>query len=237
VDRRTGNSYVTLVTGLSQFARGYGDYRAVLFWLLLLGSWQFLAVPGTGNTLFGAAGTAAFLILAWRNLGRLEGLGLGHAAWRPATKPQWLVAGAIGLLSGAIVFGIASASRESLGLTTDRGLLLLQVTLGPVLEEIVFRGYLFALLTWCLGKAAGGVLLRWLVSVVSAVLFAAAHSAQPGVGWLQLACIASTGLLYGCIRSWSESAAPPAICHAFYNLTLYAGQLLIVALRPASGFR
>ena len=42
-----------------------GQYREVFFWLLLLGSWQFLASPGSKNGIEGATGTAAFLLFAW----------------------------------------------------------------------------------------------------------------------------------------------------------------------------
>ena len=70
-------------------------------------------------------------------------------------------------------------------------LIVLQVTLGPVLEEVVFRGYLFSLLMWLLGAAICG---RYRLAVVSAaVIFAVVHLSQPGVSWLQLACITSTG--------------------------------------------
>ena len=47
------------------------------------------------------------------------------------------------------------------------------------------------------------------------------HLAQPGVSWLQLACITMTGSLYGWIRTLSASTAPAAVAHAVYNLTLY----------------
>src|ERR1700736_6534853 len=47
-----------------------GEYREVLFWLLLLGSWQFLASPGGKNGIVGALGTAAFLVFAWTNMDR-----------------------------------------------------------------------------------------------------------------------------------------------------------------------
>ena len=33
-------------------------------------------------------------------------------------------------------------------------LIVLQVTLGPVLEEVVFRGYLFAFLMWLFERVA-----------------------------------------------------------------------------------
>jgi membrane protease YdiL (CAAX protease family) len=101
-------------------------------------------------------------------------------------------------------------------------LIALQVTLGPVLEESVFRGYLFAFLMWLLGAAANDAVRGALTVVFAAVVFAVVHLAQPGVSWLQLACITSTGTLYGWIRWRSGSTAPAALSHAAYNLFLYA---------------
>ena len=125
-----------------------GEYREILFWLLLLGSWQFLASPGGKNGIAGATGTAAFLIFAWNSLDRLRSLGLDYVHWRVATGRNWLYAVAGGVLAGAAVFAIGSAAKQSMGLSKNWRLVLLQVTLGPVLEEVVFRGYLFTLLTW-----------------------------------------------------------------------------------------
>jgi len=92
-------------------------------------------------------------------------------------------------------------------LSEDRKLTLLQVTLGPVLEEILFRGYLFALLLWGIGKARNT---RWNVVVIplGALVFAVVHLSQPGASWLQMVCITSTGMLYGAIRYTSGSSAP-----------------------------
>lgn len=89
------------------------------------------------------------------------------------------------------------------------------MTLGPVLEEIVFRGYLFAFLMWLLSKAGVDAGPNRLVVVFAAVVFALVHLAQPGVSWLQLACITSTGTLYGWIRWRSGSTAPAAVSHAY----------------------
>jgi membrane protease YdiL (CAAX protease family) len=65
--------------------------------------------------------------------------------------------------------------------------------------------------------------------VFAAVVFAVVHLAQPGVSWLQLACITGTGTLYGWIRCRSGSAAPAAVSHAVYNLALYviSGAMLL----------
>jgi len=101
-------------------------------------------------------------------------------------------------------------------------LITLQVTLGPVLEEVVFRGYLFTFLMWLLTSVAWDAGQNRLVVVLAAALFALSHLTQTGVSWLQLACITSTGTLYGWIRCRSGSTAPAAVSHAVYNLTLYA---------------
>lgn len=213
--------------------KNFGEYREVLFWLLLLGSWQFLVTPGGKNAVFGVSGTALFLVFACRNLGRLRNLGLGYADWRPTTRARWLAATVGGFVAGTVVFGIGSASGQSMMLSSNWRLVLLQVTLGPVLEEVVFRGYFFALVTGALRRVAGDLVLNWLVIVTAAVVFALVHLVQPGVSWLQLACIASTGTLYGWIRYRSGSTAPAAASHAVYNLTLYAAAGVMMAAAAA----
>ena len=139
-----------------------GEYREVLFWLLLLGSWQFLASPGNKNGIVGATGTAAFLGFAWNSLDHLTNLGLDYVRWRATTGTNWLYAIVGGFLAGATVFAIGSASRQGMGLSNDWRLIVLQVTLGPVLEEVVFRGYLFTLLTWSFRRLADDVGIGWL---------------------------------------------------------------------------
>lgn len=55
-----------IVAGLSQQMTRLGEYREVLFWLLLLGSWQFLASPGAKSAVVGASGALMFLLFAFR---------------------------------------------------------------------------------------------------------------------------------------------------------------------------
>lgn len=208
------------------------EYREVLFWLLLLGSWQFLAAPGRRNAVFGAAGTALFVVFACWNLGKLRGLGLTYACWQPTAGTAWLIAALSGLMAGAVVFGIGSAAGQNMVLSDDWRFIVLQLTLGPVLEEIVFRGYLFALVTWSLRRLTTNLVLNWLVIVTAAVVFALAHLTQPGVSWLQLVCITSTGTLYGWVRQHSGSTAAAAASHAVYNLTLYAVADIVAAVDP-----
>lgn len=207
-----------------------GEYREVLFWLLLLGSWQFLASPGRKNGVVGAIGTVVFLLFACSNLDHLGRLGLNHARWRSAAGTNWLYAMVSGVIAGVLVFGIGSASGQRMGLADDWRLVVLQLTLGPVLEEVVFRGYLFALLLWSFSRVADDGRRNRLVVALAAVVFGLAHLAQPGVSWLQFACITATGTLYGWIRYRSGSTAAAAASHAAYNLTLYAitGVMLVL---------
>jgi membrane protease YdiL (CAAX protease family) len=223
------------MAGSSQRVKRTNEYRDIFFWLLLLGSWQFLTAPGEKNAMCGAGGTAAFLVFAYRNLGRLRGLGLDYAGWRNTTRVRWLVAAVSGLAAGVAVFGIGSATRQNMALSSNWRLVLLQVTLGPVLEELVFRGYVFTVLAWSLKRIVDDLALHRLVVVISAVVFALAHLAQPGVNWLQLACVTFTGTLYGWIRYHSDSTAAAPATHAVYNLTLYAAAgILAVLLQKAS---
>jgi membrane protease YdiL (CAAX protease family) len=204
---------------LTKFA--VGECREVVFWLLLLGSWQFLASPGMKAGIIGAIAAAAFLVYAWANLDRLSGLGFDHARWRSTARANWVLAAVSGILAGSVVFVIGTTSGQNMRLGDNWKLIVLQVTLGPVLEEIVFRGYLFAFLMWLLSKVANDARRNRLGVVSAAVVFAVVHLAQPGVSWLQLACITSTGTLYGWIRLRSGSTASAAVSHAAYNLTLY----------------
>jgi membrane protease YdiL (CAAX protease family) len=199
-----------------------GECREVGFWLLLFGSWQFLASPGTKTRIVGAVGAATFLVYAWANIDRLSRMGLDHARWRSSARTNWVLAAVSGILAGIIVFAIGTVSGQNMRLGDNWQLIALQVTLGPVLEEVVFRGYLFAFLMWSLTRAAIDAGRNQLVVVFAAVVFAVVHLAQPGVSWLQLACITSTGTLYGWIRWRSGSTAPAAVSHAAYNLALYA---------------
>jgi len=210
------------MAGLSRHVSRTSGHREILFWLLLLGSWQFLTAQGERTAAFGAVGTAAFLVFAACNLGKLRSLGLANAGWLPTAGAGWLVAASSGFVAGAAVYGIGSVSGQNMMLSNDWRLVVLQLTLGPVLEEVVFRGYLFALLAWSFRRLATNLVLNWLVVITAAVVFAVVHLAQPGVSWLQLACITSTGTLNGWIRLRWGSTAPAVTAHAAYNLTLYA---------------
>lgn len=208
-------------------------HREMLFWLLLLGSWQFLASARDVGTTVGTVGAGAFLLFAGRSLGKLKHGGMDFARWEPAPQATWIMAVASGAVAGIAVFAIASLNGLRMKLSGKWSLIVLQVTLGPVLEELIFRGYLFALLRWSFRRAFKRVPPPSAIVLTTAVVFALVHLAQPGVGCLQLACAAATGTMYGWHRCRSRSTAPAAASHAAYNLTLYVAVTIATAGRHA----
>ncbi len=208
-----------------------GEYREVLFWILLLASWQLLASSGPRTGTIGGLGAATFLVYAWVNVDKLTGLGLDKARWRSTPPAHVLLAGTCGMVAGAVVFLVGTLAHQNMKLGHEWKLIVLQVTLGPVLEEIVFRGYLFAFLAWCLSRMDSEAGRNRSIVGIAAIVFALVHLAQPGVSWIEIACITWTGTLYGWIRCRSGSTVVAAISHGTYNLTLYATSGAVFAFR------
>jgi membrane protease YdiL (CAAX protease family) len=197
-------------------------HREILFWLLLLGSWQFLSAGGDRNGAIGLAGTVAFLVFAVRNLGKLTEMGFNLATWRAVPSGTWPLAVVCGLAMGGMIYCVGVAAGSNMRLARDWRLIVLQVSLGPVVEEIVFRGYLFAFLEFVFRRIRPAGVANAAVVATAGALFSIAHVAQPGGSWLQFWCIAATGIVYGIIRVRFQSTAASAATHAAYNLTLHA---------------
>jgi membrane protease YdiL (CAAX protease family) len=121
------------------------------------------------------------------------------------------------------------------------GLVLGVAVVGPIVEEVVFRGYLFPAIADRRGDAAG--------AAFTALVFAAAHvlAVQPRT----LPVIAVFGFAVCLLRAASRSILPGVALHAFINALALAvlsrGQLLwalpvaplvaVAALLPLSGPR
>jgi membrane protease YdiL (CAAX protease family) len=190
--------------------------REIWFWILLLGSWMMLNSPAWPNQLLGGLGTAAFLCFAFRSLGKLQGMGMDFADWKPAPARFWLVTAALGGAAGCVGLGLASLAHERIGVAENWRVFLLQVALGSVLEEILFRGYLMRLLL----LAFRGMNSKWVASVM------AVHLLRPGTGGMAVAVISAIGTVYGYIRVASGSTATARVAHAGYNVTLHIGMAL-----------
>jgi membrane protease YdiL (CAAX protease family) len=91
------------------------------------------------------------------------------------------------------------------------------VTLGPLFEELAFRGFLQPLLVSTFG-AVGGVLLQ-------AVPFAALHGAEYAWSWQQLIVMLLAGSAFGWMRHRTGSTAASTYMHAGFNFVVFLGML------------
>jgi membrane protease YdiL (CAAX protease family) len=100
------------------------------------------------------------------------------------------------------------------GLVTNRIslviVMLFLVLIGPIFEELVFRGFLYPLLAKTFG-VTGGILL-------SALPFALLHGAQNRWAWQQLTMIGIAGAVFGYARFKTRSTAASTMLHCGFNL-------------------
>jgi CAAX protease family protein len=89
------------------------------------------------------------------------------------------------------------------------------VTLGPLCEELVFRGFMQPLFIRTLGVAPGIIL--------SALGFGLLHLPQYGFTWQHGLLISLAGAGFGWMRWASGSTFGSAVMHSAYNLTLFLG--------------
>ena len=91
------------------------------------------------------------------------------------------------------------------------------VTIGPVCEELFFRGLVLPVAARSLGKAAALVL--------TSVPFALIHGPQYSWSWQHLLLLTVAGLVFGVLRLQSGTAAA-TLTHCTYNLAMFGGFLL-----------
>ena len=194
-------------------------WREALFWLLLLPAFAALGSSAPRRQAAGLLEVSGWLVVSISSLGRLRNLGLEFVAWE---RISWRAAvhcvlWGVSTAAGAVL--VSKVSHQPIGLTLDWNKAMLIVLLGPVLEEIVCRGYVLALLLY-LAKRTAWSFARSAAVITAAVIFAAAHVGNAGMTWLQLGCIAATGCLYGALRTKYRSTAAAVLTHSMYNLAL-----------------
>jgi len=91
-------------------------------------------------------------------------------------------------------------------------------TVGPVCEEMAFRGFLFPLLARTMGAPLGILL--------SALPFALLHGPQYAWSWRHVLLITVAGVAFGYTRHRTGSTAAAAIVHAAYNSTFFLAYVL-----------
>ncbi|WP_321474312.1 type II CAAX endopeptidase family protein [uncultured Paludibaculum sp.] len=91
-------------------------------------------------------------------------------------------------------------------------------TLGPLAEELIFRGFLQPLMIRTFGIAAG--------ILFSSLPFALLHGPQYSWSWQHIVLLVLASSVFGFTRHRTGSTAASTLVHATYNLTFFAGFLL-----------
>ncbi len=92
------------------------------------------------------------------------------------------------------------------------------VTLGPLWEELAFRGFLMPLLVRTLTVAPA--------ILATALVFAGLHGFEYAWSWKHLSLITVAGAAFGWMRHHSGSTAAATVMHAGYNLVFFLGMLV-----------
>ena len=199
-----------------------GYWRALLFWLLLVAALKALGSTSPRREVAGVIEACGFLFVAYLSLGKLRTLGLEFVEWNRIGRRAIAACTLAGLVAGGAIIGVARLANQPIGVGTGWTRAVLAIALGPISEEVIFRGYLLAVALWLTRRLAKSPAAK--LSVLgTAVLFALAHIATRGMTALQLSCALVTGCLYGWARIRYCSTVAAALTHGTYNLALYLG--------------
>lgn len=142
-----------------------------------------------------------------------------HGFWRAVVQGP-LLAFTIAALGGLLrtpnvdmPFKTLLADRWSMMLTGVFG-----VTIGPLCEELAFRGFLMPVVARTLGP--------WLGALLTALPFALLHGPQYAWSWQHVLLLVLAGSAFGLVRHWTGSTAAAAMTHATYNLTFFAALIM-----------
>ena len=98
------------------------------------------------------------------------------------------------------------------------------VTIGPLMEELFFRGFLYPIIAHRLGFFWGIVL--------TALPFGLIHAFQYGYAWGAVLIIFLVGVVLTVVRAATKSVASSFLAHVGYN-----GTLMVLAAIQTDGFR
>jgi uncharacterized protein len=142
-------------------------------------------------------------------------------AWRPPHRIGFQKAALLGLAAavGTVVLGnllrapgvdqmpIEELLRDTISVVL---LAVFATTLGPLCEELAFRGFFLPLLVRSFGPIAG--------IFIIAVPFALLHGPQYSWAWQQMVLITLVAAAFGWIRLVTGSTAAATVMHIAYNL-------------------
>lgn len=196
-------------------------WREFLFWLLLVPASDALGSASPRVEAAGLFEALCFFAVAGASLGKLRAFGLEFVGWN---RLKWSAVAACivaGLAAGAAIVGIAYVSDQPIGAQNGWNREVLAIALGPVTEEVIFRGYVLTAVLHVLRRWPTPRVADTMSVVFAAVVFSLAHTATRGTTGLQLGCAVLTGCLYGSSRVRYRSTVAAVIVHGMYNLALY----------------
>ena len=167
--------------------------------------------------------TALFLLFKWQ---------YGRPLWRSLAWTSLRLPLLVVILAGlATAFGVSAVSlllqtpntsnpmTEMLEDPTSLALVaLFGITLGPLFEELFFRGFLQPLLVRSLGVPAG--------ILVAAVPFGLLHFQEYGNSWRHVVLISLAGAAFGVMRQVTRSTKASTLMHGAYNALFFVALLV-----------
>jgi membrane protease YdiL (CAAX protease family) len=190
----------------------YVEITAVLTAALIA---RLLFMPHLWRTSPQACAAAALFVSAFLYFCVDKGELLSYFGWsNPRRSIYWLCAPVAGAAAALAVIGIVRHAGLGLGADTP-GRLLYGVTIGPILEEVLFRGVAFSAI--CVTASSIRVLARTRIVLaisLSSMFVAVAHTTTVGVPWV---VFLGMGICYALFRWRSNSTATAALMHAAYN--------------------
>jgi len=154
-----------------------------------------------------------WLAIGWRRLHPEGGLG--------ATAMRYIGAGA-GLailisLAGRLVAQPEELPIEQLFRSRSAVLFLMAfgILIAPVVEETIFRGFLYPVIARQFGMPAGVIL--------TGLLFGGVHAAQLWGGWGQIGLVMVVGIVLSWVRARTGSVTASYLMHLGYNSLLFLG--------------
>ena len=154
----------------------------------------------------------------WKNVGFIRGEG--------SFLRRYVIPFLLGLffacLSATLIAGRAVQPETPLGhiLETTHSPLavltfvVLAIVIAPLIEEIIFRGYFFRVITEVKGEPAA--------IVIISVIFGFMHVGQYWGDWAAIGMVFLLGFLLTILRAWTQTLTASIITHYTYNVGLMA---------------
>jgi CAAX protease family protein len=100
-------------------------------------------------------------------------------------------------------------------------LMMMSVVLAPVVEETVFRGYIYPVVARSFGVAAG--------IIGTGTVFGLLHAEQLWGGWAQIALLVAVGIVFTWVRAVKRTVFASYLLHVSYNSVLFVGYLISIS--------